>query len=349
MPILSLKYGSSNVNAVYVDDDGNVSSYFLGYGYSKDLYAHFISEQEFYTEIVEHIIGQLKVSREGLKVIATGFPNVPPIGQEYASSVTLDELFKKVDDFEVVSVSNGAVFTQNNYLSFHDGTRTKFGSMETNYLLNLSIYNNAFPTRPSDYNLVMSNIWGMLNNNRENTKELMLNSKPLVFFGDVFYKDLINQDFENIAYLYFISMVVNPGVFSLKIDDSNLLPHYLHLKNYNVEYSKYYEEFEPEMLGTLVNSPGETSCLVSTELGTSQLMDIKKDRIFFIPVEKGASARLVIKSQELGSVEKTVRGGKLGVIIDTRSKHEIETYDYNSLQMDINNNLKNIHEVLTKL
>jgi len=65
MPILSLKYGSSNVNAVYVSDDGNVSSYFLGYGYSKNLYAHFISEQEFYIEIVDHIIGQLKVSREG--------------------------------------------------------------------------------------------------------------------------------------------------------------------------------------------------------------------------------------------------------------------------------------------
>ena len=66
-------------------------------------------------------------------------------------------------------------------------------------------------------------------------------------------------------------------------------------------------------------------------------------------MDSGASARLVIKSQELGSVEKTVKGGKLGVIIDTRPKHEIETYDYNSLQMDINNNLKNIHEILAKL
>ena len=349
MPILSLKYGSSNVNAVYVNDKGEVSSYFLGYGYSKDLYSHFYSEENFYTDIVDHIITQLSVTKEGLQIIATGFPTVPTIGQAYASSVTLDELFKKVDDFEVVSVSNGAVFTQNNYLSFHDGKTTKFGSMETNYLLNLSIYNNAFPTRPSDYNLVMSNIWGMLNSNRENTKELMLNSKPLVFFGDVFYKDLMNKDFETIAYLYFISMVVNPGVYNLKIDDSNLLPHYLHLKNFNVEYSMHYEAFEPEILGTLVNSPGETSCLVSTELGTSQLMDIKKNRIVFIPLESGANVRLVIKSAELGTVEKTVRAGKLGVIIDTRPKHDIETYDYNTLQMDINNNLKNIHEVLAKL
>ncbi len=349
MPILSLKYGSSNVNAVYVGDSGEVSPFFLGYGYSKDLYAHFYSEQNFYADIVDHIISQLKVSKEGLQVIATGFPTVPAIGQDYASSVTLDELFKKVDDFEVVCLSNGAVFTQNNYLSFRDSKNTKFGNMETNYLLNLSIYNNAFPTRPSDYNLVLSNIWGMLNGNRENTKELMLNSKPIVFFGDVFYKDLINHDFETIAYLYFISMVVNPGVFNLKIDNTNLLAHFLHLKSFNVDYSKYYEKFEPEILGTLVNSPGETSCLVSSDLGTSQLVDIKKDRIFFIPLESGANARLVVKSVELGSVEKTVRGGKLGIIIDTRPKHEIETYDYNNLQMDINNNLKNIHEILAKL
>jgi hypothetical protein len=189
----------------------------------------------------------------------------------------------------------------------------------------------------------------MLNSNRKDTKQLILNSKPIIFFGDIINKDLINQEFENIAYLYFLSMVVNPGIFSLKVDGENLVPHYLHLKKFNFELSSFYDEFEPETLGTLVNSPGETSCLVSTELGTSQLMDIKAGRIFFIPLDKNASARMVIKSQELGSIEKTVQGGKLGIIIDTRPKHDIEAYDHSSLQMDINNNLKSISEVLVKL
>ncbi len=349
MPVLSLKYGISNVNAVYLSDEGEVSRFFLGYGYSNDLYSHFYSEQDFYSDIVEHIISKLKIPKTNLQIIATGFPSVPTIGREYMSSVTLDELLSDVDNYEVVCIANGSVFTQNNYLSYYDTEKIRFGIMETNYLLNLAIYPNAFPTRPSDYNLVFSSIWGMLNSNRKDTKELILNSKPIIFFGDIINKERINQEFKNIAYLYFLSMVVNPGIYSLKVDDANLVPHYLHLKKFNFELSRFYDEFEPETLGTLVNSPGETSCLVSTELGTSQLMDIKPGRLFFIPLDKNASARLVIKNQELGSVEKTVQGGKLGVVIDTRPKHDIDNYDYSSLQMDINNNLKNISEVLVKL
>lgn len=349
MPILSLKYGSSNVSAAHLSDEGKLTTYFLGYGYSKDLYGHFYSEDQFYKDVVEHVISQLSINKDGLEVIATGFPNIPAIGFDYASSMTIDQLYKDVEEFEIMSLSNRAIFTQNNHITLQEGANTSFGRMETNYLLNLAVYQTSFPTRPSDYNLIMSNIWGILNSNRGDTQQLVLDSKPVVFFGDVFYEGLMTREFESIAYLYFISMVVNPGVFNIKIDDSNLLPHFLHLKKYNVEYSKFYEQFEPKVLGTLINSPGETSCLVSTELGTSQLIEIKENKIFFIPLDETANARLVVKSQELGGIEKTVRGGKLGVIIDTRLKHDTKVYDYNTLQMDINNNLKNIHEVLTKL
>ncbi len=349
MPILSLKYGISNVQAVYLSDEGKISDFFLGYSYSKDLYSHFYSEQDFYSDIVEHIISKLKIPKTDLQVIATGFPSVPAIGREYSHAVTLDELLKQIDNYEIVCLANGTIFTQNDHISYYDTSKIDFGAMETNYLLNLSVYTNAFPTRPSDYNLVLSNIWKMLNSHRKDTKKLILNSKPIIFFGDVLNKDLMKDEYKNIAYLYFISMIVNPGIYSLKMDYSNLVPHYLHLKKYDTGLGKHYDELEPEVLGTLINSPGETSCLVSTELGTSQLMDIKSGRIFFVPLDKNASARVVIKSTELGSIEKTVQGGSLGVIIDTRAKHDIETYDYSILQMDINNNLKTISEVMAKL
>ncbi len=349
MSVLSISYGSSNVSAVYLDDQGNVSSHFFGYGYSKNLYAHFCSEQAFYADVVNYLISKLRVSKTGLSIIATGFPSVPTIGYQYASSLTVDQLIAEADDYEVVCISNGTVFTQKNYLSYFDQNKMKLGTMETNYLLNLAIYTNAVPTRPSDYNLLLSSIWGMLNSNRKNTKELILNSKPILFFGDIINKKYIDREFENIAFLYFISLVVNPGIYNLKVEDSNLMLHLIHLKKFNHDLSKYYDDYEPDSLGTLINSPGETSCLISTELGTSQLMDIKPGRIFFIPLDKNASARLVIKSQELGSIEKTVQGGKLGVVIDTRAKHDIATYDYSMLQMDINSNLKNINEVMAKL
>lgn len=350
MPILSLKYGSSNVSAVYVNGDEPPVTYFLGYGYSKDLYSHFYSEENFYKDVVEHIVSKLNVQKEGLQIIATGFPDVPAIGQDYASSVTLDALLNEVDDFEYMYLSNDGVFTKKRFISPEDDTSASFGRTEANYLLNLNTYKSAFPTRPSDYNLLMAKIWGILNSNRkDDTLKLILDSKSFVFFGDIFHEDLMSKEFKSIAYLYFVSMVVNPGVFNLKIDSSNLLPHMLHMRKFNVDYKEQYEKFEPKVLGTLVNSPGDTSCLVSTELGTSQLLEIKANRVFFIPLDNSASARLVIKSSELGSVERTVSGGRLGVIIDTRPKFDLQVYDYSSLQMDINNNLKNIREVLHKL
>ena len=106
---------------------------------------------------------------------------------------------------------------------------------------------------------------------------------------------------------------------------------------------------KPEQLGTLINSPGETTCLIETDLGTSQLLDVGPGRIAFVPLEMSDQARVVIKSVNLGSIERNVQGGKLGLIIDTRTKNDLKTYDHNQLQIDINANLKNIGQVLAKI
>ncbi len=350
MPILSINFGISTVRGVYLSDEGNVSDYSIDYSYQENLYSYFYSQKEFYSDFVEHFIKKLKVPKRELQIIAIGFPEIPTISYEYANTITTDKLFSQVEDYDLVSLSNNAVFTQNSYLSLDDTNKAVYGSTESNYLRNLSIYKNVFPSKPSDYNLMFSNVWNVVNSHRQNTREVILSDKPTLFLGDIFTIEQVdNEHFEKIAYLHILSLIINPGAFNIMVDKKNIFPNLLHIKNYRSDLSYIYDNFKPEFLGNLINSPGETTCLIETDLGTSQLLDVGPGKIVFIPLDTNNQARIVVKSTHLGSIERKVQGGVLGLIIDTRAKNDLKTYDHNQLQIDINVNLKSIGQVLAKI
>lgn len=347
MPVLSINFGISTVRGVYLDDSGSVSSHVFRYPYSEDLYSHFYSEKDFYSDVVTVLLKELNAPKEGVKIIATGFPEVPAIRYEYASSVLFDQLVKQVDTHEVVSITDSTVFTQNKYSSHYDIEKLQYGKNEKNYLLNLALYSNALPEKPSEYNLILANIWNMLNTLRTDSKTTVMSTRPTLFMGDVF--DTENPEFEKIAYLYILSFIVNPGVSYVALDKQADLVHLAHFKHYNREFSDLYDSFKPLNLGTLINSPGDTSCLIQNENSTNQLIEVKAGKIFFIPLGENADTRVLVKGKLLGNVERSVKGGKLGLIIDTRSKQDKSSYDYNQLQVDINSNLKSINEVLRRI
>lgn len=350
MPILSINFGFSNVRGVYLSDEGTVSDYVINYSYVKEFYAHFYSKKDFYSDFTEHFIKKMKIPRRDLQIIATGFPEIPTISYEYANQITTDKLFGQVEDYDINSLSNNAVFTQNGYINFDEVERIVYGDVESNYLKNLTIYKNVFPSRPSDYNLMLSNIWNVVNKRRINPQEVILKDKPSLFLGDVFSMPTAdNTEFEKISYLHILSIIVNPGIFTIYLDKNSIFPNLYHLKLYQPELGYVYDNFKPELLGTLINSPGETTCLIETDIGTSQLIDLTTGKLIFIPLDMSNKARVVVKSAPLGSVEKNISGGKLGLIIDTRTKFDLKNYDHNQLQIDINANLKNIEQVLAKM
>ena len=116
--------------------------------------------------------------------------------------------------------------------------------MESNYLKNLAVYKNVFPSRPSDYNLMFSNIWHAVNSKRTSTNEVILREKPTLFLGDVFSMPGVEgEDFEKIAYLQILSMIVNPGVFSVLLDKTNIYPNLLHLKLFKPDLGYIFDSF----------------------------------------------------------------------------------------------------------
>jgi hypothetical protein len=350
MPILSINFGVANVRGVYLSDEGEISDYVINYSYIKEFYAHFYSEKEFYTDITDHFIKKMKVPKRGLQVIATGFPKIPAISYDYSHTLPTEQLFNQVSDFDVVSLSNNTVFTQKAFINFAKEERIAYGEAESNYLKNLTIYKNVFPSRPSDYNLILSNIWNTVNKKRSDSQEVILRDLPTLFLGDVFSMPPVEGfEFEKIAYLHILSIIVNPGIFSLHLDKTNIFPNLFHLKLYRPDLGYVYDNFKPESLGTLINSPGETTCLIESEIGTSQLVDITVGKLIFIPLDSNSKVRVVVKSSVLGSVEKRVSGGHLGLVLDTRQKNDRKIYDHEQLQIDINANLKNIEQVMSKI
>ncbi len=344
MPILSLNFGIACVRSRYIDDSGISSSFVYKYPYSENLYSHFYSEHDFYSDVIDVIIKELGVITQGLKIIATGFPKIPSTKYPYDNSILFDQLIKGITNYEIVSITDSTVFTHNKYSATYDIEKLQYGKNEKNYLLNLSLYNNVIPETPSEYNLILANIWNMFNALRTDTKTLIMTTKPMVFMGDVF--DFENVEFEEIAYLYILSFIANPGMYTLNLDKKSELVHLAHLKIYKKEMAKHFEEFSPIALGTLINSPGETTCLIKNESGSNQLLEIKPGKIFLVPMPENMNTKVIVKSKYFNSVEKTTRGGKLGLIIDTRAKQEPQHYDYNQLQIDINTNLKGIREAL---
>ncbi|MFC1722332.1 hypothetical protein ACFL0C_01645 [Patescibacteria group bacterium] len=348
MPTLSINYGLSDITAVCIDDLGDLSDISIGYPYSRDLFAHFYSEQEYYTDIFNHILKKLKIHKTDLKVIATGFPHIPAIGYEYSSALTLDKLFKLVDKCHIVCADNCSIFTQDTFISLQNLNNLGLGEQEKNYLANLYVYKNAYPTTLSHYNLLFANIWHIVNSiNGTRPLPKMEVEYPLLFLGDIF--SVKEQEFTNIAYLYMVSLIRDPGIYYLTFDQRNLFPHFVHLAAFNNDFTHFKDDYSTKELGTLINSPGNTSCLIETEVGTSQLVEVSANRMFFVPMKREEGARIVVKSELLGSFEKKISGGDLGLIIDTRSKHDTKAYTYSDLQQDINANLKNINEVLNQL
>ncbi len=351
MPLLSLNYGINSTRGVYIDAEDKITSITYRYPYSRDLFEHTYSVDQYYEEVTSYLMRQFKISRtDKCDIIATGFPTIPNIPNKFANAYLLDQLVKKIDNYHVVSVTDRSVYKQNSYISHSDVKNLQYGVKEKNYLLNLALYSNVIPEKPSEYNLLLANVWNIfrtMDEQKMDAKEQKALLKPTLFMGDIF--DTNKIEFEKISYLYLLSFIIAPGFHYISLDKHSELIHLAHMRYYNDKYAKLIEEYKPKNLGTLLNSPGDTSCLLQNDTNNSQLIEVRSGRIVFLPLNENTSTRIVVKGKQIGSIEKTVKGGKLGIIIDTRPKNDIKNYSYNNLQIDINANLKGINEIYGRL
>ena len=208
----------------------------------------------------------------------------------------------------------------------------------TNYLSNKTLYPSLIPSSPDTFKAedVLTKTLAT------SVSAVSLADQPLLFTGGrfaVFEKNPVA------TYLLALDLLKNPGLYTVKIDTANKLPvisilnYYLMGESGPKSKKKKKKEkvsflsddilslndeaiFDDEFvsLGTVLNAPGGVECLFEKEAGNSQFVELKSDKLFIFPLEKNASARIVVDGKSVGHIDTSIRGGSLGLVIDTRDK-----------------------------
>jgi hypothetical protein len=347
MPVLTAYIGFSSVSYLFYKSS---SDYVFGtypYVYSSELYGNYSDEKKFYKELFAYICKENGVKFSECDFVVGAFVKLPEFDFDIKKKFLLDEILNGITSKHYPLVINSySIISSDKYLSYlpyggsecNDNT-TKMGPEELAYYYNLAIYHNVVPFEINNLVDHDRNIVDKLCNNKlEYTGE-----KPVTFMGSRFSppNGLFNRE---IDYILMINLIRNPGIYEIELDrDRYLILKYM-LNNYVVN-SELLAEGKVEKVGTLINTYGSVECMITSEIGTSQLLDIEQDRVFIVPLNYNEKAHITIKNNNIGILEKDVTGGKIGVIFDTR----IEKYDITSNLKVFNESVKVLSQAFNKL
>jgi hypothetical protein len=348
MPVLAAYIGFSSISYLVYKSSNDYVFGTYPYTYSADLFDSYSSESQFYIELFSNILRDNNLKFLETDILVGDYIRYPDLEFEVKRSYLLSEILKGISlSHFPLNISSYSITTPNSMLCYlpvsngeYLGSDTK--KMETdelNYYFNYSIYPNIV-----NYEMTLlidhdRNIVSKLRNT-----ELEYNNKlPLCFMGSRFSYPYGQFNKES-DYILLLNILKNPGIYELELDRDR----YLMLAYMLNSFDKSLElraEGKIEKVGTLINTFGDVECMITSEIGTSQLLDIEKDRVFVLPLNYNEKAHVIIKNNTIGTMEKDVIGGKLGVIFDTR----LEKYDITENLKVFNDSIKILEQALNKI
>lgn len=317
MPVLTAYIGLQSVNGLIFKSSEDYQFYTYPYVYSPEVMSGYYSGSAFYKAVFEYFCEQSKVKFSDCDILLTGFfePHILDFKIEYAS---IDKVLEFIKSYNSVLVNNFAIVTQLGFKSFLPLEKGSvcgktFEPDEQNYYSNMTIYPQIFPVDLSSQIDLDSNISKLICN----TKIDFSADKPILFMGSRFTGKKYHKELD---YLLMISLIRDSGIYKINVDEKNTvilssLMQMQNIKNSNIDH-------EPVSVGTLISTKGPLECMVSTDIGTSQVIELQADKFFVLPLGEGSKAKIVLKSQGADAIEKEVSGGSLGLIFDTRENKE---------------------------
>lgn len=300
MPILSFYEGYTELSFGVFEDkiDADVANiYRFPYTYSNNLFENSFPREQFYKDVFSVACKELNTNIKNCTLYNSGFLSVPELPFESKNSVSV---FSNLAS-SVIYVSSQMIALNKEFYSYMP-LDANVGDL--NARMNLDMYHNIISADSHDVVLKDALLREIISRSTFN-----LSQGEFIFTGDRFREFSLNP---SLAYLLIFDLLKDPGVFFLRLDKDNLYAHSVSIGDSTLTYP---------YIGTLINIPGDVECLYETDVGTSQLFDLKEDNIFMLPLNPGSDARIMVKSSSQ-SFEQTVLGGSLGVIIDTRDKSE---------------------------
>ncbi|MBP7927709.1 hypothetical protein KAZ57_01010, partial [Patescibacteria group bacterium] len=226
MPVLALHFGESKVYTLLVQDDFTFATMSFDYVYLPNVYAPYVSEQQFYSEAVTLILKSYGVAKTSIEIIATGFPIVPTISTPYKLALPINELLSKLPD-----LSATAFFVINNFSFFANGNFASgfpYYSIDQEELFNLPMYN--FCDDEFDKTFLNRLLHYHIANLAQATYRLPapikgqkspVEATTLLFTGEQF--SVHTRERRSMLMLLILDIMRSPGMYSLKVDDSNML------------------------------------------------------------------------------------------------------------------------------
>lgn len=311
--LLAGYYDISNTSFALVNlDTLNVDFFNFPYSYSEEAFSNQVSEEAFNKLAIENVLKKKKVKLSEIEFISLGYINNPNSSIEQKLSTNMPDLIKKISDVFPFVVNHNSILSYNVLLSY-ENEAVKSDSLdgdEHDELSNLTIYPQLVPTDIATISLLDRKI-------SQKVAGIDLGysaGKSLVFCGGRFSYSPVQEYLDMILIL---DLVKKPGFYELILDRKNVVPLSALIKAYKPEIDinplKYVE-----YVGTLVNSPGETECLLNSDVGTGQFFDVKKENVYIVPVNSDVKEQLEIKSRSLGSRKEKITGGKVGLIVNTK-------------------------------
>ena len=325
MPILSIYVGESQISVLEYTSGADFKFATYPYVFPYEIYQDGFNSEKFYTQVLRHLGKTEGIDIEADPILLGTVTGVAP-AIKHTYNFSVHEALSSVESYSWTLVENFVVMNERNMSSFYPMKKDLTFSQPNmvNYLSNKSLYPHIAPSSPDTFkseDVLSKNLSASMGAS-------VATEQPMIFTGGRF----AHFDENSVAsYLLALDLLRTPGVFNVRIDPSNKLPLIGLLNTYlqsneasdsGQEPADIDEAFEDEFvtLGTVLNSPGGAEILFEMEAGNSQFVDIKPNRLFIFPLEKTSSARIVLEGKSIGHMEKNVRGGSLGFVIDTRDQ-----------------------------
>lgn len=321
MPALSVFIDAHSISLLVFISPVEYYLYNYPYVYSDAYFGSSYDATSFYKAVFENFLSKHKLKLSDVDLLLAGYQSAPSLLLETKLSKSLREVLKTIHSYYPIVINNISISTSDFSLMRTSDPLEKVhsevkDSAEVDYYANMRIYPQ----------LVSNDIPIQLDIDR-NISSLLVSSKslkvkfptktPIVFCGSRFTQQTVARELD---YLLMLDVINNSGVFDIRVNRNNSLILFSLLKLFKPEITDF-----PDIVreGALISSRSAVECMVRTDVGTTQLVQLEKGRIMVLPLAHDERVNIMVKARDIENSERIVNGGKLGLIFDTRdSKNE---------------------------
>jgi hypothetical protein len=318
MPVLSVYIGTNQQSFLYLDSTSQLDTtkvVSFPYVYSENLFGSSLSEKEYYAGVVDYVTRQMRVSSKKVDTIITGFPKSCELELLASFCAPLSKVLPSVREYSHIYLTNSVVI-KNGTVGYYTFLPDHLSAEENNFYANLDIYPFLVPANDTEvlHHDKLSRFISL------GIDVDFSSDNPIILTGD----RIAESDYNDLTNMLALDLIRTPGIFDVRMDNDNLLPHIAMLRTFDSEFKGLADHVDFKRLGTLLNAGGPVECLYESGAGTSQLIEMSAERLFVLPQNQDTEARIVAKSDKIGHIEKKIKGGELGFVIDTRDKSSTE-------------------------